>query len=96
MNAESADERLVVSPEVMACLEADFPDAAALFQVDPVRGEYENFPQRWVTGLTTGVPDDVRVPFEEAMRHWGMQPAVRPDTVHIAGYSPDPTTEVTP
>lgn len=31
------DDRLTVSPEVMACLEADFPDAARQFRVDPIR-----------------------------------------------------------
>lgn len=95
------DERLIVSPEVMACLEADFPDAARHFQVDPVRAEYENFPQRWVSGLP-GYPPDERIPFEELLRrtvpvNWDHpQPPVRPDTVHIAGYTPAPTDEVTP
>ena len=48
------DERLVVSPEVMALLAADFPEAAELFQVDPAwlkAMEYYQYPQRWVAGI---------------------------------------------
>lgn len=103
MNAEQrpVDDRLIVSAEVMACLEADFPDAARLLQVDPVAEEFERFPQRWVSGLPS-YPADERIPFEEFIRrtvpvNWDHpQPPVRPDTVHIAGYQPAPTDEVTP
>ncbi len=45
------DERLLVSHEVMALLEADFPEAAALFQVDPMWLEHYRYPQRIMLGV---------------------------------------------
>lgn len=45
------DERLIVSPDVMALLEADFPEAAREFRVDPIAEEFQRIPRRWMTGL---------------------------------------------
>lgn len=46
-----ADERLPVSAEVMALLKTDFPEAAPLFQVDPMWLENYRYPQRYLLGF---------------------------------------------
>lgn len=45
---DDPDERLIVSPDVMACLENDFPDAARCFRVDPVAEERQRLPMRYI------------------------------------------------
>jgi hypothetical protein len=55
------DERLPVSAEVMALLETDFPEAAQLFQVDPMWLENYRYPQRFLFGFDGSRDGDVSV-----------------------------------
>lgn len=71
----TVDLRLPVSLEVMALLESDFPEAAALFQVDPMWLEhyhYYRYPHRFLLGFDGSHDGDVSVFQVDPRRLWAI------------------------
>lgn len=71
------DERLPVTPEVMALLESDFPEAAGLFQVYPELLEWMRTPMRVVFGMDLAASQDeaeLVAMVERPQRLWSVPP----------------------